>query len=84
MEEDGYSAVIFGCRKPGTQEGSHGALVFTRAKDGTLHMALFDNAQRLVGKPESMIEMRTHYKRAVEEDGWIPMTQEDICLTSGT
>ena len=71
----------FGCRDPSTTLGSWSkAYVFCQQGD-TRVGAVFDGGKDYVGHP-TLEEAGEQYAKFLE-DGWVPMTTEDIIKTSG-
>ena len=71
----------FGCRDPSTALGSWSkAYVFCQQGD-TRVGAVFDGGKDYVGHP-TLEEAGEQYAKFIE-DGWVPMTTEDVIKTSG-
>jgi hypothetical protein len=78
------ASIAFGCRKPGTNQGSWaGAFVYVEAGGNRRVSAFFQNNMDFIRYPRSIVEGLQAYKAYMDDEGWIPMTPTDITDTSG-
>lgn len=79
MNED----TILGLRKPGTEEGTWtGAWVAGKDENGKVVAAVFEDNMDYIANDLAW-KLVISQKNKFEEDGWQPMTREDIRKTAG-
>jgi hypothetical protein len=74
-----------GLRKPGTEPGTwKGAWVACRDEKGKVVTAIFEDNMDFIGPQNTSWKQAMEQKTKLQEDeGWEPMTREDIRKTAG-